>query len=160
MAGGLFAFDLELERQKRRFSQSASVSSQAAGGSSPVVQALVELGKKSLARGEFATALSVFQQSAAENPESALTPYCLFECGRISAITGDFDASMRFYRRIVDEYPVASLYDRSRKNLADLHVIRSEYGPAIGELDAMVFIDPGLSREDIEAFREELKQRL
>jgi tetratricopeptide (TPR) repeat protein len=160
ITGGLAALDLVLEKQRRDFSEAYAVSVLPAEGSTAVVDALFRLGKKYLARGEFVAALSVFEQTLTDNPQSVRTPDCLFESARINAITGNYEAAERYFTRIIDEYPVAALYDRTRKNLADLYVRQSEYRRALDELDAMVFADQGISREDIEAYRTEIRKKL
>ena len=64
-----------------------------------------------------------------------------------------YRCAVALYRLIVQEYPVAELYDKCQKTLADLLVQARRYEESIEHLDEMVYLDPLYSPGEIEAYR-------
>jgi hypothetical protein len=71
----------------------------------------------------------------------------------IHLVQGENDGAAVLYRRIVRDYPVAELYDKCRKTLADLLLRQGRYEECLQELDGMVYFDPVYTPEEIHASR-------
>ena len=54
---------------------------------------------------------------------------------------------------LTELYPLAELYDKSEKMLADIFFRKGEYLESLRHLEAMVLLDPLYSREDIDYYR-------
>jgi len=71
----------------------------------------------------------------------------------IHYLQGENESAVVLYRRIVQEYPVAEIYDKCQKTLADLLLQSNSYEESIRHLDGMVYFDPLYTPEEIAAYR-------
>jgi tetratricopeptide (TPR) repeat protein len=158
IGGGLVAWDIVLEAEKKKFL--ASCEAQSEGPEILKLSAKLKFDEASetMVRGDFQLALERFAAIAEDYPESSLAPRALFELARLKYITGDKAGAVEDYRRIVEVYPVIELYDRALKALADCLAGSGDKEGAKAALDRMTFCGPGFSREEIESYRRSIDE--
>jgi hypothetical protein len=81
-------------------------------------------------------------------PESGYTPESHYRLSRLYRLEGNDSKAMYHLKKIIEEYPVPALFDRSCKGLADL---LTDSPSKIKYLQLMVFVDTLYSRSGIEA---------
>lgn len=153
ISGGLAAWDIALEVEKKKFLESYELKGKSADSLAVVAKIKFENASETMIRGDFESALAQFGAIAAEYPESPLASRALFEGARLQYITGDKAGAAAAYHRIVDDYPELELYDRALKGLADCLAAQGDLGGATAALDLMTFRGPGYSRDEIESYR-------
>ncbi len=156
ISGGLLGFDIALEARRESFLESYRVGSSEAGSMEIAARSRFEAAVQAESHGDFATALGQFEAVAKDYPESPLAPKAIFEGARLQYIEGDRAGAAESYREIVEEYPVVELYDRAVKGLADCYLAAGDPKDALGELDLLTYLGPGLGRDEIELFRKSI----
>ena len=121
---------------------------------------LMNFGEKSLGEGNFDQAITWFQTLLEYYPDSALVPEALFRLGRIHTTFGRLAQAESEYRLIIQEYPLSSIWDRTQKALSDLSAARGDFEKALFHLSKIVYLDPLISVEDVQAAREDIQGRL
>jgi tetratricopeptide (TPR) repeat protein len=152
----MIGLDISLNVCKRKQQRSYAYSTRGAelGSSSAAryfeeAEGLLELGRLEEALVRYWRILDTF-------PDSPLLPSCLYRIAGIHYLRGENEPAVAAYRRTAEEFPVPDLYDRCRKNLADILVAMGRYQDGLTQLDSMVFADPLFDRREIEVYRCEI----
>lgn len=113
-------------------------------------------GERLLAQGDLEQARAEYGRILRSSGSSSALPWAVFRTADILYLEGKHEAAAREYARMMRDYPIAALYDRSCKNLADLHFRREQYGESLRCLSEMVFRDPVFTREEVDFYRCEI----
>ena len=107
--------------------------------------------------GRVEEALLYLAQIVDGQSESKYFPLALYKQSRIHFMLGNYAESVEGFDLLVTRYPTVELYDKARKNLADIFFDSGSYDRSIHQLDAMVFRDPLYSKEDIELLKSRIR---
>jgi len=111
--------------------------------------AMMEDADEYLASGDLTRALEMYEALIGEFPTSDFVPPALHRSAGVQVLLGDSLDAERRYRRIVEEFPVAGIYDTSLKNLADLAVQQGNYEESLNHLGAITYFRSPYTREEI-----------
>jgi tetratricopeptide (TPR) repeat protein len=150
------AFDLALLASRARFRRSFSYTVVPVERSLAAAREYYDKGEGFLSLGQLEEALRMYAAVMEEFPDSLLSAEALFKSARIHFLTGQDDLAIVELTLVVDRYPLPDLYDKARKNLADLLLRRRSYEQCLEQLAAMVFPDPQYSREEVDLFAAEV----
>ena len=110
---------------------------------------LMENAGRSLAEGDNDAALEAYSRIPLESPDSALVPHALYRIARIHQVQGERRLAEEELATVVQDYPLAALYDRSLKHLSDLCAAQGRYAESLEHLDAILFHDSLFTPEEI-----------
>ena len=113
-------------------------------------------GEDLLSLGKLREALSHYTWIIQNRRDSEYFPRALYKIGKIHTITEDFVLAAAEFRQIIAEYPLADIYDKTCKSLADLYVRQASFEKALGQIAGMVFYDPLFSKEEIDLYKCEI----
>jgi len=127
---------------------------------SPLVPAaaLFQQADDALQNGDLDHAVASFGQFVRDFPESRLAPGAWFQLARIHALTGRREQALGEYRLVAETYPQAEYYDRSRQAMANLLEAAGKSDEALAQLNLLVFSDPAVHRDDVEAQKARLQK--
>lgn len=106
-------------------------------------------GERLLSLGNMDEALNYYTEVLDRYPESPFIPRALYKIAKIHQITGETSLAATELQLILDSYPVPDLYDKACQNLAVLYFREGHFEKSLTYLDAMVFVDPLFSREEV-----------
>ncbi len=149
----MIGLDIGLNLHKRRQLQSYSWTARSAEGNQQVARNLYAEAEQRREIGKLDEALERYAELMRSQPDSPLLPMSLYRIGSIQYLRGENTDAVRSFESITRDYPVAELYDRCQKNLADLMLLAMQFEASLGHLDDMVFVDPLYSREEIAFYR-------
>lgn len=160
ISGFSLVSDLFLHVQKARYLKAYAANPVPIESSAGDAQHLYEKGQSALASSDLSAAAHYYIRIVRHDSSSLYFPRALYQLGKIHAIEGDDLLATAEFRLILEHYPMADLYDRTCKSLADLNYRAGNYREALSYLDKMVFIDPIYTRKEISAYRAEIEKRL
>jgi len=149
----MIGLDIGLNLHKRRQARSYSWTARSAEGNQQVARNLYTEAEQRREIGELDEALERYAKLMRSQPDSPLVPMSLYRIGSIQYLRGENTEAVKSFESLVRDYPVAELYDRCQKNLADLMLLAKQFEASLGHLDDMVFVDPLYSREEIAFYR-------
>jgi outer membrane protein assembly factor BamD (BamD/ComL family) len=149
----MIGLDIGLNLHKRRQMRSYSYTARSAEANQQVARNLYAEAEQRLELGELEKALEGYAELMRIQPDSPLLPMSLYRIGSIRYLRGENADAVRSFESITRDYPVAELYDRCQKNLADLMLLVKQFEASLEHLDDMVFVDPLYSREEIAFYR-------
>jgi len=147
----LLGADVALHLDRQRFLDSFAAEPLAEDPS--LARPLFDQAEQELAAGRFDAAIGLFTRLVEKHPDSPHACRALYTRGRLSLMLGQRDAAMADLRRFVDELPLPSLYDRAQLQLAGLHLEGGDTAACLASLDAMLFIDAAVDREEVDWLR-------
>jgi hypothetical protein len=150
----MIGLDIGLNLYKRRQMQSYSSTARSAEANQQVARNLYAEAEQLLELEKLDEALEGYAELMRIQPDSPLLPMSLYRIGSIRYLRGENAAAVLDFESITRDYPVAELYDRCQKNLADLMLLVKQFESSLEHLDDMVFVDPLYSREEIAFYRE------
>jgi len=153
VTAGLAGFDLVLHLKRRSFRKAYSYSVSSLQESPHVARELYDRAEGLLAQDRREEALHFYGLVLHEHKDSVYLPQALFKSAKIHFLTEDDTLAILEFQLLVNRYPLADLYDKSQKSLADLYARQGDFQESLAHLDAMVFADPLYSREDIDLYR-------
>jgi hypothetical protein len=156
IGGGLLGWDIALVAKKQKFLKDYKVHVEGPESLAAAAKTKFDAASASMIQGNFEAALSQFEALAADYPDNPLAPRALFESARLKYITGDKGGSAEVFSQIVEDYPVPELYDRAIKGLADCLIAKGDLAGALAELDLLTYLGPGLTREEMDSYRESI----
>jgi tetratricopeptide (TPR) repeat protein len=156
ITAGLVSFDIVLRLKRQTFYRDYSYSTRPLSESPHVALELFDRAEALLAMDRREEALHFYGLVVHEHPDSVYLPQALFKTAKIHFLTGDDTLAMLEFQLLADRYPLAELYDKAQKALADLYAQRGGFAESLAHLDAMVFADPLYSREEIDLYRCEI----
>jgi hypothetical protein len=145
--------DIALNLKKRKQLQAYSFSTRRQEQTLASARSLYAESEQDLESGSLQEAMNGYTRLVSSFPDSPLVSQALYRMAGIHYLRGENDSAIALYRLIVQEYPVAELYDKCQKTLADLLVQARRYEESIEHLDEMVYLDPLYSPGEIEAYR-------
>ena len=159
ITGGMLALDLTLLGRKRKFEREFPVREVPGGRITDDPAALYALGEQSIAGEQFQEAVDFYRSILTGFPDSPYYPQALYKLARIHYVLGDTQLSLQELRLVKNRYPLPDLYDKSCKNIADIYYSQNRYGKALEYLDQMVFYDPLHTRESIDFYRAQIREK-
>jgi outer membrane protein assembly factor BamD (BamD/ComL family) len=148
----MIGVDIALNLKKRKQIQSYSYVTRLQENTRQRARGLYSEAERLLEGGSLLEAADRYARLTESCPDSPLVPRALYRMAGIHFVQGENDAAARAYRRIIQEYPVAELYDKSQKTLADLLLQQGRYPESLEHLDAMVYFDPLYTPEEIDSY--------
>jgi hypothetical protein len=155
----MIGVDIALNVKKRKQLRAYSFSTRGQEQTLASARRLYAESEQDLEDGSLSKAMSGYTRLVSSFPDSPLVPQALYRMAGIHYLRGENDSAAALYRLIVREYPVADLYDKCQKTLADLLVQSGRYEESIEHLDGMVYLDPLYSRGEIEAYRTKILEQ-
>lgn len=113
-------------------------------------------GEQLLTQGRVEEALDQYTKIVERRSESRFYPLALYKSAKIHLMTGDEETAVAELEILDSRYPLAELYDKTQKTLADIRHRQELYEQSVGHLGAMVFCDSFFSREEIDLYRCEI----
>jgi tetratricopeptide (TPR) repeat protein len=156
---GMIGLDVALHIRKNKFMRSFAAEREALESASSAVSEQYRRGEELLASGELDRALNVYSRITATQRDSAYFPLALYKTAKIHVITGKDSLAVLEFQLITRYYPLAELYDKAQKALADIHLRRGSFAQSCSHLDAMVLYDPLFTPEQIDLYRCEILER-
>jgi tetratricopeptide (TPR) repeat protein len=153
VTAGLAGFDLVLHLKRRSFRKAYSYSVIPLQDSPHVARDLYERAEELLAQDRREEALHFYGLVVHEHPDSVYLPQALFKTAKVHFLTEDDTLAILEFQLLVTRYPLPELYDKAQKSLADLYARQQAYPESLAHLDAMLFVDPLYSHEDIDLYR-------
>lgn len=150
---GLAGLDLVLLVQRRKFVKKFSYYNRSLQDSEHMARESYERGEQLLALNRREEALRFYGEVVYGYKDSPLLPQALFKTAKIHFLTGEDTLAILELQLIVSRYPLADLYDKARKTLADLYLRQGAFKESLEQLDAMLFADPMYEREEIDLYR-------
>ncbi len=160
ITAGVIGVDVVLHLKKRRFVEDAQKKIQSSRLGYHLAQEHYEKGQEMLSQNRMSEALENYTWIIQNSRESLYFPYTLYQIARIHYIQGESELALREFELIINQFPLSDLYDKSLKTLADLHYAAGDYNRSLDLLDSMVFLDPLYSREEIEKYRNVIREQL
>ncbi|HUX37217.1 MAG TPA: tetratricopeptide repeat protein [Rectinemataceae bacterium] len=154
IGAGLLGWDIDLQIRRFRFTQQGPPRQESWKELSLAARLRFDRASETLRGGDFESALVQFQALVDEYPDDPIMPRALFETARLLSLQGDTRGAEAIFRKLVEDYPMPELYDRAIKNLADCLVALGDKEGARKQLDLLTYNGAGLSREEIELFRQ------
>jgi tetratricopeptide (TPR) repeat protein len=152
MSATLIGVDIGLAVSKANYMRSFSVDMTSREESEMYAREQYEKGEELLAEGDLQNALLNYASITESHAKSKYYPYSLYKQAKIRYLLGEPSQALVGFQKIVTEYPLPEVYDKSQKNLADIYVEQGDFDKGIEHLNAMVFLDPFYTREDIDLF--------
>jgi outer membrane protein assembly factor BamD (BamD/ComL family) len=159
VTGGMLALDLTLLGRKRKFEREFPVREVPGGRITDDPAALYALGEQSIAGEQFQEAVDFYRSILTGFPDSPYYPQALYKLARIHYVLGDTRLSLQELRLVKNRYPLPDLYDKTCKNLADIYYSLNRYDRALEYLDQMVFYDPLHTRESVDFYKAQIRER-
>jgi hypothetical protein len=156
VTAGLAGFDLVLHLKRRGFRKAYSYRVIPLQESAHVARELCEKAEALLAQDRREEALHFYGLVVHEHPDSVYLPQALFKTAKIHFLTEDDTLAILEFQLLVARYPLPDLYDKAQKSLADLYARQGAYPESLAHLEAILFVDPLYSREDIDLYRCEI----
>ncbi len=153
VTAGLAGFDLVLHLKRRSFRKAYSYSVIPMQESPHVARELYDRAEGLLAQDRREEALHFYGLVVHEHSDSVYLPQALFKTAKIHFLTEDDTLAILEFQLLATRYPLPDLYDKAQKSLADLYARQGAYPESLAHLDAMLFVDPLYSREDIDLYR-------
>lgn len=110
---------------------------------------LFDMAELLYSEGELERAREVYDQLINQHPYSRLIPQAIYRAGRIGAIIGDDDNANSLFMRILDEFPLHTIYNGALQGLADNAVEADNYEAGMNYLNLLVPIGEGYTAEQI-----------
>jgi len=149
MTLSISAADLFLAGDKRSYMRDLEPVVLDADSSSFEAETYYERGERMLSMGSMNEAVEYYSVILHRFPDSTYVPEALYKIAKIHQITGETSMAAVEMQMILDSYPVPELYDKTCQNLAVLYFRKGDFQKSLTYLDAMVFIDPLFSREEV-----------
>jgi len=159
LTGGMLALDLTLLGRKRKFEREFPVREVPGGRITDDPAALYALGEQSIAGEQFQEAVDYYRLILTGFPDSPYYPQALYKLARIHYVLGNTRLSLQELRIVKNRYPLPDLYDKACKNLADIYYSQNRYEKALEYLDQIVFYDPLHTRESVDFYRAQIRER-
>ena len=153
-------FDIALNVKKRRFLDGFSGRILESRREAFQASEYYERAQESLRRNRLSEALLQYGRIVERCPDSILLPHALYHSARIHVIHEETRLAEQVFLLVLERYPLAELYDRTLKALADLSAAAGAYGRSLAYLDEIVLFDPLFTRAEIREYREELRRRM
>lgn len=150
---------ISLSLQKADFEKNVRTLSAPVKFAPAALESLMAQGESELSQGNFDRASALFQSILDYYPESSLAAEALFRIGRIHSLFGRTEQAEMVFTLLLKEYPLSSLWDRTQKALADLAYNQGDWQKAQFHLDRILYLDPLISKEDVQAARDEILTR-
>ena len=149
----MIGVDIALNLKKRKQQQSYSYFTCTQEQTQQRARSLYSEAERLLESGSLSEAADRYTRLVDSSHDSPLLPQALYRMAGIHYLQGENESAVVLYRRIVQEYPVAEIYDKCQKTLADLLLQSNSYEESIRHLDGMVYFDPLYTPEAIAAYR-------
>ena len=156
----MVGLDIALNLKKRKQLQSYSYGIRLQENKRQRARSLYSEAERLLEGGSLSEAADRYARLVESCPDSPLVPRALYRMAGIHFVRGENDAAILSYRRVVREYPVAELYDKCRKTLADLLLQQGRCEESLSQLDSMLYFDPLYTKEQIDAYRCTITEQL
>jgi tetratricopeptide (TPR) repeat protein len=150
---GMISLDVALHVRKGRFMRAFEAAGDEAASSASAVREQYQRGEELLAAGELIRALNVYSRITASHRDSEYFPLALYKTAKIHVITGKDSLAVLELQLISQSYPLAELYDKAQKALADIYLSQGRFEESRSRLDAMVLYDPLFTAEQIDLYR-------
>ena len=154
IGAGLLGWDIDLQIRRFHFLEGKTPSKESWRDLSLAARLRFDTASETLRGGDFESALSQFTALADEYPDDPIMPRALYETARLLFLRGDAGGAEKDFRALAEDYPMPELYDRAVKGLADCLLARGDKAGALEQLDHLTYNGSGLSREDIELYRQ------
>ncbi len=152
--------DVALHIKKRRYLENVGKEIQSSATACHLASEYYEKGEEALSQNEVNVALDHYTWIIRNCSESLYFPYSLYKIARIHQIQGESKLALQEFELIITQYPLPDLYDKSLKALADLNFVAGNYHKSLELLDSMTYLDPLYSREQIEQYRNLIREQL
>ena len=149
----MIGLDIGLNLHKRRQMRSYSYTIRGPEANQRVARDRYAEAEQRLELGKLDEAREGYAELVRSQPDSPLLPMSLYRIGSIHYLKGENTEAIGSFESLARDYPVAELYDRCQKNLADLMLLAKRFEASLEHLDEMVFVDPLYSREEIAFYR-------
>ena len=159
ITAGVIGVDVALHLKKRRYIEGAHKEIQSSQLGYHLAQGYYEKGQEMLSQNRMNEALDYYTWIIQNSRESLYFPYSLYQIAKIHSIQGESGLALQEFNLIVNQFPLSDLYDKSLKAIADLQFAAGEYNRSLEHLDSMVFLDPLYSREEIEQYKNVIKEQ-
>jgi tetratricopeptide (TPR) repeat protein len=156
---GMISLDVALHVRKGKFMRDFAAGTDELAGSSSAVREQYERAEELLAAGELSRALNIYSRITAAHRDSEYFPPALYKIAKIHLITGKDSLAILEFRLITSTFPLADLYDKAQKALADIYLSQGSYEQSRSRLDTMVLYDPLFTAEQIDSYRCEILER-
>ena len=103
--------------------------------------------------GKLDTSLYYLNKIIGGFPDSDIYPYALYKTARIKIIKGETDSAEVLLNTVIYEYPLPDLYNSAVKSLADIFSRKGKYQESLDQLDLILFMESGFTREEIDLYR-------
>ncbi|MBN2048823.1 MAG: PEGA domain-containing protein [Spirochaetales bacterium] len=151
--------DLFLLKERKTFLREYSLSETDDSLHSSQAEELLQRGEYMLSLGNMNEALEFYTTLIEDFPDSPLLPEALYKTAKIHSITGETDLAAGEMRLLLGRYPVPEFYDKTCQNLAVLYFIQGDFETSLFYLDAMAFVDPLFSREEVALYGSDILER-
>lgn len=101
--------------------------------------------------GKIDLAAREYQRLVRDYPESSLVPGTWFKLARIHALKGDRALAKGEYNLAAETFQQSDSFDRAHKALADMESADGNYLSALYHLKQLVYLDPLVTPEDVQA---------
>jgi hypothetical protein len=160
ITAGVVGVDVALHLRKHHYIENAQKKIKSSRLGYHLSQGYYEKGQEMLSQNRMNEALESYTWVLQNGRESLYFPYSLYQIAKIHSIQGESEIALQEFNLIIDQFPLYDLYDKSLKALADLYFAAGEYKQSLELLDAMVFLDPLYQREEIELYRNSIREKL
>jgi tetratricopeptide (TPR) repeat protein len=157
VTAGLLGYRVALGRQRKKYIESLDVRPEELTASHLQARELYSRAQELLSGDELEEALLNYQQIVGNHAETIYMPHALYKIARIHQIEERYDVAEGTFELILERYPLADLYDKSLKALAELYAAQGRYCMGILYLDRMLFADPLFKRYAIQDYRQTLE---
>jgi hypothetical protein len=155
---GLLGYRIALGRQKRKYTDTLNVKPEEMMNAHQQAQELYGRAQVMLSEDDLSQALLHYTEILENHGETIYMPHALYKIARIHQIEEEYTIAAREFELILEGYPLADLYDKSLKALAELYAAQGQYCKSLRYLDRMIFADPLFNRYEIESYRNELEK--
>ncbi len=114
---------------------------------------LFETAEEMFAAGKLDTSLYYLNKILNRFPFSDIYPDTLYKAARIKIIKGENDSAELMLKTLIQEYPLPDFYNFALKSLADIYYQNGKYRESLDQLDLIIFMEAGFSREEIDLQR-------
>ena len=114
---------------------------------------LYDIAEDMVMAGKLDSALHYLYKIIEKYPNANIYPNALYKTAKIKIINGDIETAKAFLETIILEYPLPSIYNSAVKSLSDILLRNGQYRESLEQLDLIVFMEAGFSREEIDLQR-------
>ncbi|MBI9104555.1 MAG: PEGA domain-containing protein [Spirochaetales bacterium] len=149
--------DLKLLADRGKFKRSREEANLSPDIPSPA--SLYSEAERFMSRGNLDTAFSWYSKIITGHPESIYMPQALYKLSKINIVNGNISLARAGLEELHTSYPLPELYDKVCHTLAGLYARENQLEKSEKYLDAMLFLDPLFTRDEIQEYRRDITSR-